>query len=85
MPGSDSEQNISHSEARRVLSILCIKYGLCLSPLWTARLEKNPPRSIEKFTETVFRAEGMDPVLGDTDLYKMVQAEVQLAFDRSGP
>jgi hypothetical protein len=35
---------------------LCIKYGFCLSPLWRARLSKNPPQAVRKFTDTVFRA-----------------------------
>jgi hypothetical protein len=52
--------------------------------LWRARLENNPPRSPEKFTDTVFRAEGLDPTTADKHLYNVIYNEVEEAFERSG-
>jgi hypothetical protein len=75
---------ISEIESRKLLADLCTELGFCLSPLWTARLERNPPRSVDKFTETVFRAEGLDPVAVNTDLYRSVRKKVEDAFARSG-
>jgi hypothetical protein len=62
---------------------LCVKYGFCLPPLWHARLTRNPPRSIDRFIDTVIRAEGLDPITYDTAAYKDMREEVRLAFSRS--
>lgn len=77
------DANISETEARSLLDRLCVRYGFCLSPLWHARLQNNPPNNIEKFTDTVFQAEGLNPRIADSELYKAVQAEVRQAFIRS--
>ena len=74
---------LSESEAAKLLFILGAKYGFSLSRLWQARLKKNPPRSVQKFADTVFRAEGMDPILSNTSLYKQIYGEVEAAFKRS--
>ena len=74
---------LSEQETQGLLSILCVKYGFCLSPLWNARLKQNPPRSIDKFLDTVFRAEGLDPVTADRGMYTAMREEVRLAFERS--
>ena len=80
---NDAEGSISPAEARRVLGVLCTKFGFCLPPLWDARLIKNPPASVAKFTDTVIRAEGLDPLAVETALYKAMYAEVQKGFKRS--
>jgi hypothetical protein len=74
---------LSEREAQALLHLLCVKYGFCLPPLWHARLERNPPRSIDKFTETVIRAEGLDPVTYESGIYRAMREEVRLAFERS--
>ena len=79
----EEEQSITPQEAEKVLGILCIKYGFCLPPLWHARLRDCPPRSIAKFTDTVFHAEGLDPRTADSAMYKAMAEEVRLAFERS--
>ena len=79
----DVEGVISPDDARAVLSVLCVKYGFCLPRLWHARLIKNPPASVAKFTDTVIRAESLDPSTVETALYKAMRAEVQKAFERS--
>jgi len=79
----ETNQEISEVEARKLLSELCAQLGFCLSPLWVARLERNPPRSIDKFTDTVFRAEGLDPSTADSSLHRSVREKVSEAFARS--
>jgi len=72
---------ISQERATRLLETLCTKYGFCLPPLWQARLTKNPPHTVEKFVDTVFHAEGLDPVRADGILLSKIRAEVRLAFE----
>jgi hypothetical protein len=79
----EEEGFITPQEAERVLGILCTKYGFCLPPLWHARLRDCPPRSVAKFTDTVFHAEGLDPIAADSAMYKAMATEVRLGFERS--
>jgi hypothetical protein len=44
-----------------VLDDLCSRLGFCLPHDERARIEQNPPRDIEAFTDAIFVAEGMDP------------------------
>jgi hypothetical protein len=80
----ESEKStIAPHEAKTLLDRLCTMYGFCLTPLWSARLTNNPPQSVQKYTDTIFLAEGLDPRTADLDLYKSVFSEVRAAFDRS--
>jgi hypothetical protein len=72
-------------EANGLLERLCTVYGFCLSPLWRARLATCPPQSPQKYAETVFLAEGLDPKTVDVALYKSVLNEIHAAFNRSCP
>ena len=74
---------ISGLDANQVLDTLCQEYGFCLSPLWRARLVRNPPKSVEKFTETVFRAEGLDPALAARELRRNVSEVIERGFSRT--
>jgi hypothetical protein len=78
-----AEGFISEVEAQKLLNLLCTKYGFCLPPQWHARLVRNPPRSIDKYVDTVFHAEGLDPVTADKGLYTSIRDEACLAFERS--
>ncbi len=69
--------------ANLLLEKLCVVYGFCLSPLWKARLTTCPPQSPQKYTDTVFLAEGLDPRTADSALYKSILNEVHAAFDRN--
>jgi hypothetical protein len=80
----EDEGVITATEAERVLSILCVKFGFCLPSLWHARLRDYPPRSPAKFTDTVFRAEGLDPHTADRAMYQAMLQEVRSAFERCG-
>ena len=83
MSGRVVRAHINRAEAHRLLSILCTKYGFTLPPLWMARLQDNPPHSVGKFTDTVFLAEGLDPITSDSELHESVLREVRGAFERS--
>lgn len=74
---------ITETEAEALLGVLCVKFGFCLSPPWHARLLTCPPKSVAKFTDTVFRAEGLDPAAADKAMYKAIYEEVRRAFELS--
>lgn len=74
---------ITAPDARALVEILCTKHGVCLSPLWRARLGKDPPQAVRRFTDTVFRAQGLDPTRVETSLYETIENEVRQAFERS--
>lgn len=80
---AEERRSVAPQEAEKLLGILCVKYGFCLPPLWRARLRDCPPRSVEKFTDTVFHAEGLDPRAADPAMYHEMAGEVRLAFERS--
>ena len=82
-PTNDDFGVITEAEAEKVLGVLCVKYGFCLPPLWHARLKTCPPKSVTKFTDTVFRAEGLDPTTADKAMYRGIYEEVRAAFERS--
>jgi hypothetical protein len=79
----EEDEIITATEAEAVLGTLCVKYGFCLPPLWHARLIDCPPKSVAKFTDTVFHAEGLDPRTADSSMYNAMLAEVRAAFERS--
>jgi hypothetical protein len=79
----EDDEVITAAEAETVLGTLCVKFGFCLPPLWHARLRDCPPKSIAKFTDTVFHAEGLDPRTADGAMYKAMFEEVRAAFERS--
>ena len=82
-PASDDSGFITEAEAEKVLGVLCVKYGFCLPPLWYARLQTCPPKSVAKFVDTVFHAEGLDPETANREMYRAMYEEVRSAFERS--
>jgi hypothetical protein len=84
-PTVTDDGKLTEHEAEKLLDDLCVKYGFCLPPLWKARLMRNPPRSIDKFLDTVIRAEGLNPITVDTSMHKAMRQEVRSAFERSRP
>lgn len=82
LSGTD-DRVITAPDARALVETLCTQYGFCLTPLWKARLSKNPPQAVKKFTDAVFRAEGLDPQTADATRYKAIENEVRQAFERS--
>jgi len=82
-PTSDDSGFITEAEAAKLLGTLCVKYGFCLPDLWHARLRDCPPKSVAKFTDTVFHAEWLDPATADRAVYWALYEEVRGAFERS--
>lgn len=83
MPSISVTPSLSEAQARCLLNALCVKYGFCLSPLWSARLTRNPPNTSKAFTDTVSHAEGLDPLSAESSLYAAMQQEVAQAFQAS--
>ena len=57
-----------------LFSRLCVKYGFCLLPekqLATASFD-----SPDEFADAVFWAEGIDPLLSDSSLWRDVRDEI---------
>jgi hypothetical protein len=50
------------ARVRALLYELCVDLGFCLPTEAGLRLENDPPVDIDKFTDAVFREEGMDPL-----------------------
>lgn len=80
---NDDSGCITKAEAEKLLDVVCVKYGFCLPPLWRARLQSCPPRSVAKFTDTMFHAEGLDARTADSAMYRAIHEEVHGAFERS--
>ncbi len=83
LPTQIHDVRLSRDEAYGLLSRLCVDLGFCLPPDDLTRLCDNPPLEIPAFTEAVVRAEGFDPVLMDSKLYRAVQDKVCEAFKDS--
>jgi len=68
------------AEVYSLLSKLCIDLGFCLPPDKIAEFQQDPPTEVDAFTNEVFIAEGLDPVLSDSGLRKQVSELVSQAF-----
>jgi hypothetical protein len=73
---------LAENEVVRLLNELCIGLGFCLPPDDNERLRADPPEDPDAFTNAVFVAEGMDPILSDGDLWRSVRGRVLDAFRR---
>jgi hypothetical protein len=63
----------------RLLAELCVELGFCLPPEDRERLRDSPPSTIDDFTDAVFIAEGMDPLV-HPQLRKQVKERVAEHF-----
>jgi hypothetical protein len=59
---------LSSPQVEALLYELCVVLGFCLPPDEQARLRESPPTDVDTFTDTVIRAEGLDPH-ADTPLH----------------
>jgi hypothetical protein len=75
----------SPGELESLLYHLCVKYGFCLKPDEYRRLCADPPTEVTAFTDTVYRAEGLDPATANQRVYRLVHGAVEQAFRRGGP
>lgn len=44
-----------------LLEDVCVRLGFCLPPNEQIRLEQDPPKDVDAFTDAIFVAEGLDP------------------------
>jgi hypothetical protein len=51
---------LAPERVQELLGELCVKLGFCLHPVAQFRIANSPPRTIDRFTDVVFSAEGMD-------------------------
>lgn len=66
-------QYSNRSDVARVLDKLCVDLGFCLTADQYATLESDPPMDAPTFADAVFRAEGLDPEVADSTLYRQVR------------
>ena len=71
---------LTPAEVRSLLSKLCVDLGFCLPPDAIGQLQHEPPAEVAAFTDAVFVAEGLDPVMSDRGLWKQVAGVVSAAF-----
>ena len=72
---------MKRSSTELLLDRLCRELGFCLAAIQYARLVASPPASVREFTDAVFLAEGLDPQLADTQLWRQVLDRVTEHFD----
>jgi hypothetical protein len=68
-------------ETERLLADLYIKLGFCLPLPLIKQIVNNPPASVDRFADVVYRGEGLDPSL-KSPLYYQVHDIVAKAFER---
>jgi hypothetical protein len=68
-------------EVQRLLSALSLKLGFCLPLPLVKRIINNPPASVDRFTDVVYKGEGLDPDL-KSPLYYQVHELVAKAFEQ---
>jgi len=74
---------LPRERVEELLGELCVGWGFCLHPIAHARIVNSPPRTIDRFTEVVFAAEGMDHRYHQqrNGLYNKVRDVVARYFD----
>jgi hypothetical protein len=79
---------LSSSQAYRLLSNLCIRWGWCIPPDAAQKLVDFPPGTAHEFTDAIVIAEGLDPATTDRHsyrkLYTIVNAAYQHALEETG-
>ena len=73
---------LTASEIDNLLTKLCVDLGFCLPPKAISRLQKTPSQDIDSFTDAVFIAEGLDPLV-NPKLRAQVRAIVRDEFARA--
>jgi hypothetical protein len=78
---SDRALEVKDSSREAVLETLldhlCVTFGFSLPPDANEALRTDPPEGVDKFTDAVITAEGMDPVLLDTSLRRRMREMVE--------
>ena len=79
----DRELRLTELEITLLLYRLCVELGFCFPAEVAETFMTSPPRTIIEFTDAVFIAERMDPVLADRRLYEQVRAVIATTFEQS--
>jgi hypothetical protein len=70
---------MNSNQARNLLDELAAKWGICLLPPARNRIINCPPPTIDRFTDVVMRAEGMNP--SDIVFRRQLRERVAAHFD----
>lgn len=74
---------LTEADVVRLIQVLCVDFGFCLTVDEAKRLQTNPPRTVDAFTQAVFTADGQDPALAGAEFYARVESAVAAAFERT--
>ena len=69
-------------EVQNLLGELCVKLGFCLPGPAIRRISTCPPPTVDRFTDVVIRAEGLNP--REPHMRRMVRKIVADHFANSG-
>lgn len=73
---------LPEADVVRLIQVLCVDFGFCLTVDEAKRLQTNPPRTVDAFTQAVFTADGQDPALAGAEFYARVESAVAATFER---
>jgi hypothetical protein len=61
---------------RWLLDELCVELGFCVPPEERVRLQAEPVVSVDALTDAVLAAEGMDPMICDKELRRLLRSKI---------
>ena len=67
---------MNRTKTERLLDNLCVELGFCLPPDEYIRLSNTHAHSATFFTNAIFSAEELDPVVADKKLWRQVHDQV---------
>jgi hypothetical protein len=70
---------MNQSQVRNLLDELCVKLGICLPPPVRRRITNCPPPKVDRFTDVVIQAEGLNPI--DIIFRRQVRERVAAHFE----
>ncbi len=82
--GVETNCTLSKQEAQKLLDVLCLNLGFCISPEDYKQIASDPPPSVSGFVEAVFAAEGLNPDTADQSLLRQVRDVVAERFRSAG-
>ena len=72
----------TEAELEQLLEQICVELGFCLSHKVKCRLIKFPPKTSEKFTQSVIKAEGLNVDTLDKSLYKSLFVKIDNVYSK---
>jgi len=74
--------NSIEAELEQLLDQICVELGFCLPHKVKSRLIKVPPKTSEKFTQSVIKAEGLNIDALDKSLYKSLFIKIDNVYSK---